>query len=85
MAAVVKVLVRDDVAAIYRAAFDQVCDPADWKNAVDCYVPHDLANLYLQAIEFMTGVRPTAERVMHEGRDCYHLTCIGYRAGPCGG
>lgn len=76
---------RDEVATLYRAAFDQVCDPQDWKAAVDCLVPWDLANLYLQAIEFMTGVKPDCEYKITAAGQMAHLTCVGYRAGPCGG
>lgn len=73
---------HDQVADLYRAAFDQVCDKTDWKAPVDCLVPWELANLYMQAIEFMTGVRPTCERTL-EGKA--RLACCGYRMGPCGG
>lgn len=74
----------NEMADIYRVAFDQICDPKDWKGPVDCLVPWDSANVFIQAIEFMTGLRPQAARINHAGRDCYRLTCIGYRAGPCG-
>lgn len=72
---------KDQAADIYRAAFDQVCNPADWKAEVDCVVPYELANLYKQAIEFMVGAPVTGCKV--EG-GMYHLRSIGYRAGPCG-
>lgn len=71
----------DNLADLYRKAFDQVCDPSDWKAPIDCEVPWDLANLYMQAIEFMTGVRPSFER----SGDTARLACCGYRMGPCGG
>ena len=77
----------DQVADIYRKAFDQVCNQADWKAEIDCVVPYDLANLYMRAIEFMTGVKPVglgraSTDKIHDG---YRITCIGYRRGPCGG
>lgn len=76
----------DQIHDIYRATFNHVCDPVDWKAPVDCVVPYDLANLYMQAIEFMTGVKPNAEVARHAvfGR-AFRLYCVGYRAGPCGG
>ncbi len=81
-----RVVTQENGADLYRYVFDQVCDPTDWKAPVCCIVPWELANVYMQAIEFMTGVKPTAERLDHAiiGKAC-RLTCIGYRAGPCGG
>lgn len=81
-----RVVTRKDVSELYHAAFDQISDEADWKGPVCCIVPWELANLYMQAIEFMTGVKPAAEKMDHAiiGNAC-RLTCIGYRAGPCGG
>ena len=77
----------DQVADLYRKAFDQVCDPDDWKAEIDCVVPYQLANLYMQAIEFMTGVEPVGLGRVSMPRldDGYRITCIGYRRGPCGG
>ena len=76
------ILNTQDTAVIYRAAFDQVCNKEDWKAPVDCVVPFGLANLYMQAIEFMTGVHPEATRTKLGD---FRLTCCGYRLGPCGG
>lgn len=77
-----QITVTDQQAAeIYRAAFDQVCNPDDWKAPIDCIVPWGLANLYMNAIEFMTGVTPQFERLENGST---RLTCIGYRMGPCG-
>lgn len=72
----------DQLADLYRKAFDQVCDPADWRGPINCVVPWRLANLYMQAIEFMTGVAPECSR---EGDEWARLRCCGYRLGPCGG
>ncbi len=81
-----RVVTPENGAALYRYVFDQICDPADWRAPVCCIVPWELANVYMQAIEFMTGVKPTAERLDHGiiGNAC-RLTCKGYRLGPCGG
>jgi hypothetical protein len=65
-------------------AFEQVCDEVDWKAPIDCVVPHDIANIYMQAIEFMTALKPHAELITHEGKRMYRLTCFGYRQGPAG-
>lgn len=76
----------DQVAELYRAAFAQVHDPLDWKAPIDCVVPYELANLYMQAIEFMTGTRPTGNRISTCAvNDGYRLVSPGYRNGPCGG
>lgn len=78
------VVTNDAVAELYRAAFNQVCNKEDWKAPIDCVVPYDLANLYMQAIEFMTGVRPDGEMQPLGRGQMYRLTCCGYRNGPCG-
>lgn len=74
----------DNLADLYRKAFDHVCDPNDWKAPIDCEVPWDVANIYMQAIEFMTGVKPTSEYVANYPAKA-RLICTGYRNGPCGG
>lgn len=77
----------DQTAQLYRDAFDHVCNEDDWRGEVDCVVPYELANLYMQAIEFMTGAKPvglgrcSTEKIV----DGYRISCIGYRRGPCGG
>lgn len=75
------IVTRHQEAELYRAAFNQVCDPEDWKAPIDCIVPWGLANLYMNAIEFMTGVTPTFERLNNGDT---RLKCCGYRLGPCG-
>ena len=77
----------DQVADLYRKAFDNVCPVADWKAEIDCVVPYELANVYMQAIEFMTGVKPVGVGRVSTAtlNDGYRITCIGYRRGPCGG
>lgn len=80
------IITVDQTADLFRMAFDHVCDQSDWKGPIDCVVPQGMAELYMNAIEFMTGVRPHAIRyVGPDMADGVHLTCIGYRAGPCGG
>ena len=81
-----RVVTPEDGAALYRLVFDQICDPADWKAPICCIVPWELANVYMQAIEFMTGVKPDAVRCTDPtiGNAC-RLACKGYRLGPCGG
>lgn len=69
-------------AEVLRAVFAKCHDPADWKGPIDVIVPWDAANVYMQAIEFMTGVKPRADR---HTSTTFHLTCVGYRMGPAGG
>lgn len=68
----------DQLADLYRKAFDQVCDPTDWRGPINCVVPWRLANLYMQSIEFMTGVAPECIR---EGDEWARLRCCGYLVG----
>ncbi len=81
-------------ADMMRFAFNQVCDHTDWKNPIDAYVPWDLANVYVQAIEFMTALKPSCVRLtidqeekmelIRNASGWARLTCVGYRAGPAG-
>jgi hypothetical protein len=75
----------DQLAEMYRQAFDHVANPADWRGPIDCYVPWEVSNIYVQAIEFMTGVAPDCEYISQNARTLAHITCVGYRNGPCGG
>lgn len=83
----VRIVDHNAQAELYRFAFDQVCNKSDWKAPFTCWVPWSMANLYLQAIEFMTGVLPTCggRVVLASGAEVTMLSCIGYRNGPCGG
>lgn len=74
----------DNLADLYRKAFDHVCDPSDWKAPIDCTVPWEVANIYMQAIEFMTGVKPHSEYVAGYPA-LARLTCGGYSRVTCGG
>lgn len=65
---------------IYRMAFTQVCDPVNWAGPIDCLVPWDLVNLYVQAIEFVTHLRPTYSKEGNMAR----LKCAGYLMSPKG-
>lgn len=75
------IITTEQHTALMQFAFDQVCNKADWKAPIDCVVPYELANVYMQAIEFMTGVKPEAEQTKLGD---FRLTCCGYRLGPCG-
>lgn len=66
-------------AELMRFAFAQICDPKDWKGPIDAIVPWDCANVYMQAVQFMTAVQPVCERV---SGNMARITCIGYRRGP---
>ena len=75
----------DAHSALMQFAFNQVCDPADLKGPIDAMVPWDQANVYMQAITFMTATEPTCERVVGSDRRTYaHLKSVGYRMGPAG-
>lgn len=85
--ACVRFVRHEEQSSLYRHAFDQVCNPDDWKAEVACWVPWSMANLYMQAIEFMTGVLPSCggRVVLTTGEEVTFLSCVGYRRGPCGG
>lgn len=69
---------------LLRAAFDQICDKQDWKAPVNALVPWEAANIYMDAVTYMTAVRPDCNRVVKEGVVYGHITCVGYRMGPAG-
>jgi hypothetical protein len=70
-------------AALMRFAFEQICNKDDWKEPVDCVVPWTTANLYGQAITFMTATAPVyGTPYLHEGQQMVRITADGYRAGP---
>lgn len=72
-------------AELMRLAFDQICNKADWKAPIDCIVPWFAANIYMDAIEFMTATKATAFRhIDASGVSGFRLTAPGYRAGPAG-
>jgi hypothetical protein len=58
-----------------RAAFDSVCDKADWKAAWAAYVPCELVQLVIEAVKFfhadcpaVCGVQAITGRVLLEGK-----------------
>lgn len=50
-------------ATLLRTAFDQICDPNDWKAPVDAMVPIELLGVYLKAVQYMTGESCTGKEV----------------------
>ena len=74
-------------AEVLRKAFDQVCDPNDWRGPIDALVPLTSSDIYVQAVEFMTATKPTLKLSGHYGSDGHlmlRLQSVGYRAGPAG-
>lgn len=71
--------------ALLRFAFDQICDKDDWKEPIDCMVPWEAANIYMQAIVYMTATSARCDFVKKDGREWARLTSVGYRNGPAGG
>lgn len=69
---------------LLRQAFDQICNPNDWRAEIDCLVPWEAANVYMQAIQYMTATSATCERLVRDGATFAHLTSVGYRRGPAG-
>lgn len=72
-------------AELMRFAFGQIHDPDDWRGPIDCVVPWSAANLYMDAIRFMTATEPEFDHVGRHGEVAMaRLKSIGYRAGPAG-
>jgi hypothetical protein len=70
-------------AELMRFAFNQICNPDDWKGPICATVTWDTANVYMQAVEFMTATKAACERFKDDPRLC-NITSPGYRAGPAG-
>lgn len=71
-------------ALLLQQAFDQICDPEDWKGPIHAMVPWDAANVYMQAVQHMTATSCTCELVTRDGIAYALLKSVGYRAGPAG-
>lgn len=66
---------------LMQAIFRELSNPDDWKAPIDCIVPFAFAATAQEAITFITGTVPNAER-LPTGE--FRLTSVGYRMGPCG-
>jgi len=64
-----------------QSAFDEICDPEDWKAPINRCVAKDRLDLYKAAVEFYAAVEL---RVVREGTESVQVYSIGYRAGPAG-
>ncbi len=69
----------------YKAAFDFVADPKDWRAPIDALVSDYEACSYsadviVDAVRFFTSTHCTYTRVANGLR----FEAIGYRGGPCG-
>lgn len=71
-------------ALLLRSAFDQICDPTDWKKPVHAMVPWESASVYMDAVRYMTATTCECERVQRDGVTYALLKSVGYRAGPAG-
>lgn len=71
---------------LLQAAFNQVCDPADWKAPIAANVLDSQMDITIAAIVHFTATSP---RFVQAGRNdkgeaIFHVTSLGYRAGPAG-
>lgn len=71
-------------AMLLQTAFNQICDPDDWRGPIDATVPWEAANIYMEAIEFMTAAPAECERIRIDGMFYARLKSVGYRMGPAG-
>lgn len=69
---------------LLQTAFNQICDPQDWKGPIDCVVPWEAASVYIEAIKYMTATTPVSHVEQMDGQLYAHLTSVGYRMGPAG-
>lgn len=71
---------KDQHVALLRLAFEQIAPQPDWKGPVDAVVPWETANVYMQAIELITGSVAKHESVYVPGEGRFAiLTAVGYR------
>mgnify|MGYP001240640120 CR=1 FL=1 len=62
------------------AAFNKVCDPADWKAPIHAFVTANELDITVKAIDFFTACAP----VFYAKDGGYVIGCEGYRNGPAG-
>lgn len=72
-------------------AFNEICDPADWRNPIDAPVKLDDVLIYISAVEYFTSTQveciPFKDgQQLNEidGVAYIRLTSVGYRMGPAG-
>jgi hypothetical protein len=80
----VRVVNNLDEIALFKAAFDLICDPDDWKEPIDCIVPISSAGFFASAIKSMTATEVFVKEDKSVPEGMIHLTSIGYRAGSTG-
>ena len=67
--------------AVLEAAFDEVCDRADWKAPIKSIVRSEDLAVTIAAIAFYTA---TSTSVDVSSYDRFVVNSVGYRAGPAG-
>lgn len=71
-------------AMLLQTAFNQVCNPQDWRGPIDCTVPWSAASVYIEAIKHMTATVPKSTTTQIDGQLYARITSVGYRMGPAG-
>lgn len=70
---------------LLRTAFDQICDKNDWKAPINARVPWGAANVYMDAVTYMTAAPVECRMITQDGGQAFaHITSVGYRMGPAG-
>ena len=64
------------------AAFDDVCNPDDWKSPIDSVCRADQQDIVSRAVVFFTATVPTFDPI--PGTNKVRVTALGYRRGPAG-
>ena len=65
----------------HKALFDLICDPINWKNPIDCYIPEDTFEAFNEACVFFTGAPLAKTTIGHydgNGNKLINCRCEGY-------
>lgn len=65
-----------------RRLFDAAHEPEDWKAEISVFVPGELVQATVAAVEYFTATPATVELDQTQMR--YLITSVGYRMGPAG-
>ena len=67
---------------VLSAAFDRVCDPADWRAPIRAVVSRGDLDVTLRAVAYFTGAPVTHDS--DPDSDGVRVSCVGDRSGPGG-
>jgi hypothetical protein len=60
----------------HKALFDLICDPINWKNPIDCYIPEHAFEKFNEACVYFTGASLVKTTIGHyDGRGGKLINC----------